>query len=83
MIFDDFEVVSLGLQRLMTTDVYGRNFFLYCHPLRQLINEHQNKIKCLENENNQLKEHVKSSIASVEARYEKFRNVTNKHKVVE
>ena len=26
---------------------------------------------------NQLKEHVKSSIASVEARYEKFRNVTN------
>jgi hypothetical protein len=25
----------------------------------------------------QLKEHVKSSIASVEARYEKFRNVTN------
>jgi predicted nuclease with TOPRIM domain len=36
-----------------------------------LINEHQNKIKCLENENNQLKEHVKSRIASVEARYEK------------
>jgi hypothetical protein len=30
MIFGDFEVVSLGLQRLMTTDVYGRNFFLYC-----------------------------------------------------
>jgi cell division protein FtsB len=47
------------------------------NPLRQLINEHQNKIKSLENENNQLKEHVKSSIASVEARYEKFRNVTN------
>jgi DNA repair exonuclease SbcCD ATPase subunit len=47
------------------------------NPLRQLINEHQNKIKCLESENNQLKEHVKSSIASVEARYEKFRNVTN------
>jgi len=46
-------------------------------PLRQLINEQQNKIKCLENENNQLKEHVKSSIASVEARYEKFRNVAN------
>ena len=44
------------------------------NPLRQLINEHQNKIKCFENENNQLKEHVKSS---VEARYEKFRNVTN------
>jgi cell division protein FtsB len=47
------------------------------NPLRQLINEHQNKIKSLENDNNQLKEHVKSSIASVEARYEKFRNVTN------
>jgi hypothetical protein len=27
--------------------------------------------------NNQLKEHVKSSTASVEARYEKFGNVTN------
>jgi hypothetical protein len=36
------------------------------NPLRQLINEHQNKIKSLENDNNQLKEHVKSSIASVE-----------------
>ena len=30
-------------------------------PLRRLINEQQNKIKCLENQNNQLKEHVKSS----------------------
>jgi predicted nuclease with TOPRIM domain len=47
------------------------------NPLRQLINNQQNQIKCLENENNQLKEHVKSSTASVEARYEKFRNVTN------
>ena len=47
------------------------------NPLRQLINNQQNQIKCLENENNQLKEHIKSSIASVEARYEKFRNVTN------
>ena len=47
------------------------------NPFRQLINNQQNQIKCLENENNQLKEHIKSSIASVEARYEKFRNVTN------
>lgn len=46
-------------------------------PLRQLINEQQHKIKCLENENDKLKEHVKSSIASVEARYETFRNVAN------
>ena len=46
-------------------------------PLRRLINEQQNKIKCLENQNNQLKEHVKSSITSVEVRYEIFRNVTN------
>ena len=29
------------------------------NPLRQLINNQQNQIKCLENENNQLKEHVK------------------------
>ena len=47
------------------------------NPLRQLINNQENQIKCLENKINQLKEHVKSSIASVEARYEKFRNVTN------
>jgi polyhydroxyalkanoate synthesis regulator phasin len=46
-------------------------------PLRRLINEQQNKIKCLENQNNQLKEHVKSSITSVEVRYEQFRNVAN------
>ena len=46
-------------------------------PLRRLINEKQNKINCLENENNKLKEHVKSSIASVEVRYEIFRNVAN------
>jgi hypothetical protein len=31
----------------------------------------------LQNENNKLKEHVKSSIASVEVRYEKIRNVAN------
>ena len=46
-------------------------------PLRRLINEQQNQIKCLENQNNQLKEHVKSSITSVEVRYEQFRNVAN------
>ena len=45
--------------------------------LRRLINEKQNKIKCLENENNKLKEHVNSSIAIVEGRYEIFRNVAN------
>jgi hypothetical protein len=58
-------MVSLGLQRLMSTDVYRRNLFPY------------NKIKCLENENNKLKEHVNSSIAIVEGRYEIFRNVAN------
>ena len=46
-------------------------------PLRQLINNQQNKIESLEQENKNMKQHFEKSISDVEHRYEKFRNIAN------
>ena len=47
--------------------------------LRNLVEKQDQRIKDLENENQQLKLHCENQIKNVEARYEKFRNLANAH----